>query len=142
MKTWCIPPKANADFVFHMEDILATYQLPYDPQFPVVCMDEASKQLIGEVATPLPTQPGQPKRVDYEYERLGVCSQFVFCEPLRGWRHVVVTERRTKKDWAHRICELVDVYYPRAQKIRLVMDKLNMGGGRKTSDRMCMVLIK
>jgi hypothetical protein len=92
-------------------------------------MDEASKQLIGEVATPLPTRPGQPKCVDYEYERLGVCSEFMVCEPLAGWRHVKVTERRTKKDWAECIRELVDVYYPHARKIRLVMDNLNTHSG-------------
>lgn len=129
MKTWCIPPKADAEFVFRMEDVLATYQLPYDPKFPVVCMDEASRQLIGEVNTPLPPRPGQPQCVDYEYERLGVCSQFVFCEPLRGWRRVKVTERRTKKDWAECVRELVDVYYLDAQKIRLVLDNLNTHTG-------------
>ena len=112
-----------------MEAVLATYALPYDPEMPVVCMDEASKQLIGEVATPLPTRRGQPKCVDYEYERLGVCSEFVFCEPLAGWRHVKVTERRTKKDWAECIRELVDVHYPQARKIRLVLDNLNTHTG-------------
>ena len=129
MKTWCIPPQADADFAFHMEDVLATYQLPYDPAIPVICMDEASKQLIGEVATPLPTRPGQPKCVDYQYERLGVCSEFIFCEPLAGWRHVKVTDRRTKKDWAQCIRELVDVHYPHAPKIRLVLDNLNTHTG-------------
>lgn len=112
-----------------MEDVLATYALPYDPEVPVICMDEASKQLIGEVATPLPTRPGQPKGVDYEYERRGVCSEFILCEPLAGWRHVKVTERRTKKDWAECIRELVDVHYPHARKIRLVMDNLNTHTG-------------
>lgn len=92
-------------------------------------MDEASKQLIGEVATPLPPLPGQPKCVDYEYERKGVCSAFILCEPLAGWRHVKVTERRTKKDWAECIRELVDVHYPNAEKIRLVMDNLNTHTG-------------
>jgi hypothetical protein len=129
VKTWCIPPQADAEFVCHMEDVLATYALPYDPEVPVVCMDEASKQLIGEVATPLPTRRGQPKCVDYEYERRGVCSEFVFCEPLAGWRHVKVTERRTKKDWAECIRELVDVHYPHARKIRLVLDNLNTHTG-------------
>jgi len=129
VKTWCIPPQADADFAFHMEDVLATYQLPYDPAIPVICMDEASKQLIGEVATPLPTRPGQPKCVDYQYERLGVCSEFIFCEPLAGWRHVKVTDRRTKKDWAQCIRELVDVHYPHAPKIRLVLDNLNTHTG-------------
>jgi hypothetical protein len=112
-----------------MEDVLATYALPYDPMVPVVCLDEASKQLIGEVATPLPTRPGQPKRIDYEYERLGVCSEFILCEPLAGWRNVKVTERRTKQDWAECIRELVDVHYPHVQKIRLVLDNLNTHSG-------------
>ena len=129
MKTWCLPPEADGDFVYHMEDVLATYALPYDAQVPVICMDEASKQLIGEVATPLPTRPGQPKCVDYEYERRGVCSEFILCEPLVGWRHVKVTERRTKKDWAQCIRELLEVHYPRARKIRLVMDNLNTHSG-------------
>lgn len=129
MKIWCIPPRADGDFVCHMEDVLATYALPYDRAVPVICMDEASKQLIGEVATPLPLQPGQPKCVDYEYERKGVCSEFILCEPLAGWRHVKVTERRTKKDWAECIRELVDVHYPHADKIRLVMDNLNTHTG-------------
>jgi len=129
VKTWCIPPKADAEFVCHMEDVLATYALPHDSTIPVVCMDEASKQLIGEVAVPLPTRPGQPKCVDYEYERRGVCSEFILCEPLAGWRHVKVTERRTKKDWAQCIRELVDVHYPQAQKIRLVLDNLNTHTG-------------
>jgi hypothetical protein len=129
MHTWCIPPKADADFVYHMEDVLQTYQRPYDPQFPVVCMDEASKQLIAEIAVPLPTKPGHAKRVDYAYERKGVCTQFVLCEPLRGWRHVQVTQRRTQRDWARCIRALVDVYCPAAAKIHLVLDNLNTHTG-------------
>lgn len=129
MKTWCIPPKANADFVWHMEDVLQTYQLPYNRRIPVVCMDEASKQLIGEVEEPLSVQPGQPKCEDYEYERKGVCNEFVCCEPLRGWRHVKVTERRTKRDWAECIRELLEVHYPKAPLIRLVLDNLNTHTG-------------
>jgi hypothetical protein len=92
-------------------------------------MDEASKQLIAEVATPLPTRPGQPRRVDYEYARQGVCNQFVLCEPLRGWRHVRVTQRRTRRDWARCIRELLDVYYPEAALVRLVLDNLNTHTG-------------
>jgi hypothetical protein len=124
-----MPPKADAAFVYHMEDVLQTYQRPYDPRCPVVCMDEASKQLIAEVAVPLPTRPGQAKRVDYEYERKGVCNQFVLCEPRRGWRHVQVTPRRTKRDWAWCIRELLEVYYPEASKIQLVLDNLNTHTG-------------
>ena len=112
-----------------MEDVLRIYQLPYDRKRPVVCMDEASKQLIGEVARPLPTRPGRPKCVDYEYERKGVANLFMCCEPLRGWRHVRVTERRTKCDWACCIRELLDVHYPDALCIRLVLDNLNTHTG-------------
>ena len=129
MKIWCIPPKANADYVWHMEDVLQTYQLPYNPRIPVVCMDEASKQLIGEVQEPLSVQPGKPKCEDYEYERKGVCNEFVCCEPLRGWRHVKVTDRRTKRDWAECIRELLEVHFPKAQRIRLVLDNLNTHTG-------------
>jgi len=129
VKTWCIPPESDAEFVYRMEDVLATYALPPDRDVPVVCMDEASKQLIGEVAEPLPTAPGQPKGVDYEYERLGVCSLFMFCEPQSGWRHVDVTDRRTKKDWAERMRDLVDIHYPEAKKIRVVLDNLNTHTG-------------
>jgi hypothetical protein len=129
MKTWGIPPKANAEFVSHMEDVLQTYQRPYDGRFPVICMDEARRQLIAEVAVPLPTKPRQPKRVDDEYARNGVCHQFVLCEPLRGWRHVKVTQRRTKREWAWCIRELLDVYYPEAFKIHLILDNLNTHTG-------------
>ncbi len=108
-----------------MEDILDVYERPYDPRFPQVCMDETSKQLVGETRTPLPAQPGRPARIDYEYARHGVRNLFLFVEPLRGWRHVQVTERRTKQDWAHAIRELVDVHYPAAERIVLVLDNLN-----------------
>jgi DDE superfamily endonuclease len=129
VKTWCIPPTANADFVYHMEDVLWVYQLPYDHRAPVVCMDEASKQLIGEVNAPLPLRAGRVTCEDYEYERKGVCNQFMCCEPLRGWRHVRVTARRTKRDWAECIRELVNVHYPQATRIRLVLDNLNTHTG-------------
>lgn len=108
-----------------MEDVLTVYSEPYDPQHPLVCMDESSKQLIGETRQPIPAEPGQPERYDYEYERNGVANLFMFSEPLRGWRHVKVTERRTKIDWASAIKDLVDVYFPEALSIRLVMDNLN-----------------
>jgi hypothetical protein len=112
-----------------MEDVIATYQLPYDPQYPVVCFDEACKQLFGEVRPPQTAEPGHPARQDYEYERKGVCHQLLVCEPLTGWRHVRVTERRTRKDYAECLRELVDVYYPEATKIRLVQDNLNTHDG-------------
>ncbi len=108
-----------------MEDVLDVYHRPYDPRFPQVCMDETSKQLVGETRTPVPAAPGRPARIDYEYERHGVRNLFLFVEPLGGWRHVQVTERRTKQDWAHAIQELVDVHYPKAERIVLVLDNLN-----------------
>ncbi len=108
-----------------MEDVLEVYHRPYDPRFSQVCMDETSKQLVGETRTPLPAAPGRPARIDYEYERHGVRNLFLFVEPLRGWRHVRVTERRTKADWAHAIQELVDVHYPDAERVVLVLDNLN-----------------
>jgi hypothetical protein len=108
-----------------MEDVLDIYQLPYDPKHPQVCMDEASKQLVSEVIQPIPAKIGQPEIYDYEYERKGVANLFVLFEPLRGWREIKITERRTKKDWAWLIKELVDVHYPEAETIRLVMDNLN-----------------
>jgi len=112
-----------------MEDVIAVYELPYDPRYPVVCFDEACKQLFGEVRPAQPAQPGRPARQDYEYERKGVCHQLVLCEPLTGWRHVRVTERRTRKDYAECLRELVDVYFPEAKKIRLVQDNLNTHDG-------------
>jgi transposase len=108
-----------------MEDVLEVYTRPYDPRYPQVCMDEVSKQLLRDTRTFLPMEPGKPERQDYEYERGGVVNLFLFCEPLQGRRWVDVTERRTKKDWAHRIKELVDERYPKAERIVLVMDNLN-----------------
>jgi DDE superfamily endonuclease len=112
-----------------MEDVIQTYLLPYDPAYPVVCFDEACKQLFGQVRGPLPALPGSPAKQDYEYERKGVCHQLMMCEPLRGWRHVRVTERRTRKDYAECIRELVEVHYPTARKVRLVQDNLNTHDG-------------
>jgi hypothetical protein len=112
-----------------MEDVIQTSMLPYDPKRPVVCFDEASRQLFGEVRAAEPARPGVPARVDYEYERKGVCCQLVMCEPLRGWRHVTVTERRTRKDYAHCIRDMADRHFPRATKILLVQDNLNTHDG-------------
>ena len=112
-----------------MEDILETYKLPYDPCYPVVCMDEASKQLVGEVRLPLQGQPGRVCCQDSEYERKGTCNLFMFVEPLRGWRHVWVTDQRRKVEWAWCVRELLEVYYPEAIKIRLVCDNLNTHTG-------------
>ena len=110
-----------------MEDVIQTYLLPYDPECPVVCFDEACKQLFGEVRTPR-RRRGRTQ-VDYEYERKGVCHQLLMCEPLRGWRHVRVSVRRTRKDYALCVRELVDVHYPQAKKIRMVQDNLNTHDG-------------
>jgi hypothetical protein len=122
---WCIPPERNAEFVCAMEVVLATYTRPYDPRRPVVCMDEKSKQLIKETRIAIPARKGQPRRVDYEYERGGTANLFVFVEPLRGWRRVEVTERRARLDWAKQIQTLVETDYPKAERITLVMDNLN-----------------
>ncbi len=108
-----------------MEDILDLYHQPYDPKRPMVGMDETSKQLIGETRSRIGAQVGRVERYDYEYERNGVSNIFMFFEPLGGWRHVKVTERRTKADWAHCMQELVDIHYPKAEVIRVVMDNLN-----------------
>lgn len=108
-----------------MEDVLEVYHLPYDPEYPVVCMDESSKQLIGEVREPIPGKPGRVRRIDDEYVRNGVAEIFMEVEPLAGRRHVTVTERRTRKDWAKQIKNMLDERYPHARKVRLVMDNLN-----------------
>jgi hypothetical protein len=129
VKSWCVPPDADADYVWHMEDVIQTYLLPYDPTHPVVCFDEACKQLFGEVRPAQRARPGRAAQVDYEYERKGVCHQLVLCEPLRGWRHVKVTERRTRRDYAQCVRELVDIHYPQAKLIRLVQDNLNTHDG-------------
>ena len=108
-----------------MEEVLDVYQQPADPDRPLVCMDEASKQLVGETRTPLPARPGDTAHEDYEYVRNGVANLFMFYAPLAGWRHVQVTEHRTRLDWAHAMRDLVDLHFPTATKIRLVCDNLN-----------------
>jgi len=108
-----------------MEDVLDVYHRPYDEKRPMVCLDEASKQLIGEVAEPIPAAPGRPERVDYEYTRNGTANLFMISEPLAGWRHVEVTERRTAVDFAEVVRALVEEVYPEAEKVVLVMDNLN-----------------
>ncbi len=122
---WCIPPKSNAEFVCAMENVLAVYTRPYDETRPVVCFDEKSKQLVEEVCTPIPAAPGRAACHDYEYVRNGTANLFMLVEPLRGWRRVDVTTRRTKLDFARQMKELVDIHYPDAAKITLVMDNLN-----------------
>jgi hypothetical protein len=108
-----------------MEDVLEVYHRPYDPQRPQVCIDEATKQLVGEVAQPLPAQPGQPARFDYEYVRNGTANLFMIFEPLAGWRHVEVTERRTAVDFAGVLRWLVEDVYAEADQVVLVTDNLN-----------------
>ncbi len=108
-----------------MEDVLDVYAEPYKPWQPVVCFDERPCQLVADTLEPLPRQPGRAKRVDYEYERHGVCNAFMLLQPLAGWREVKVTERRTKHDFAQVMRELVDVHFPHAEKIRVVLDNLN-----------------
>jgi hypothetical protein len=125
VERWCLPPEANAEFVCQMEDVLDVYHRPPDPKRPLVCLDEASKQLIGEVAEPVPAGPGQPARIDYEYTRNGTANLFMISEPLTGWRHVEVTDRRTAVDFAEVVRALVEEVYPEAEKVVLVMDNLN-----------------
>jgi hypothetical protein len=108
-----------------MEDVLEVYKRPYDPERPVVCLDEASKQLIGEVIEPIPAEPGQPERYDYEYTRNGTANLFMISEPLVGWRAVKVTERRTAVDFAEVVRWLVEEVHEEAEKVVLVMDNLN-----------------
>lgn len=108
-----------------MEDVLDVYKRPYDPKRPQVCLDETSKQLIGETRIPIPAVPGRETRYDHEYRRNGVANLFMIFEPLAGKRHVKVTERRTKKDWAECVREMVEEMYPDAEQIVLVMDNLN-----------------
>jgi hypothetical protein len=124
-KSWCIPPGTDAEFVARMEDLLDLYQLPDDPRFPVVGMDEMPKQLIAETRIPLPADEGHPVLYDYEYERKGVCNLFLFVEPLRGWRKVFVRDRRTRVDWAECLRMVLDQVYPEAIRVRLVQDNLN-----------------
>jgi hypothetical protein len=108
-----------------MEDVLDVYCRPYDPRYPVVCLDESPQQLLADVRPPLPVEPGKPERIDEHYQRQGTVNLFLACEPLRGWREIKVTKRRTKLDWALFVRELVDVHYPDAVRVVLVMDNLN-----------------
>ena len=108
-----------------MEDVLDLYAEPYDPQRPVVCFDETSTQLLAETRPALPMQPGRVRRQDYEYRREGTRNLFLACEPLRGWRHVSVTQRRTREDFADQMRWLVDEAYPEAPVVRIVLDNLN-----------------
>jgi DDE superfamily endonuclease len=126
---WCIPPKQSGEFVYHMEDVLEVYHRPYDRRFPVVCLDETFKQLIGEVREPLPPMPGRVERYDSVYARNGVASLFMTFGPLAGWRHVELSGSRTAVDWARVVKGPVDApRYRHAERIVLVMDQLNTHG--------------
>lgn len=122
---WCIPPEEDADFVAHMEDILDLYQMPYDPEYPLYCMDEKPYQILGESREPLPMRPGDITKVDSEYVRNGTVSIFCFIQPHSGKITHFVEPTRTAVDWAEKIRYLVDVLEPDAKKIVLVMDNLN-----------------
>lgn len=121
---YCIP-KATAEYVERMEDVLETYKKPYDPLRPVVCIDETSRQLIGEKTPPITVKPGSTVKYDYEYVRNGVVDIFMMFEPLAARRYVAVTDSRTRVDFAHCLYDLSEKYYPHAEKIVLVMDNLN-----------------
>jgi len=125
VEQWCLAPTADPDFVWHMEDVLDVYHRPFDPLRPVVCLDETSRQLLGEVRPPLSAAPGRPAQHDPEYERGGVANLFLGTEPLRGWRAVSVSDQRTRLDFARCVKTLVDVHYPAAEKIVLVLDQRN-----------------
>ena len=124
-ESWVIPPTESAEFVCAMEDVLDIYHSEYDPQNPWVCFDESCKQLVKEIKEPIPLQEGFPQKYDYQYERNGVANIFMFFEPLSGWRHVEVTERKTAIDYAGQMKYLVDECYPSADKIRVIQDNLN-----------------
>jgi len=122
---WCIPAKKNAEFVCAMEDVLEVYHRPHNPKYPLVCFDEGSKQQTKEVRLSLPTQLGSVAKYDSEYERNGTSNLFIFFAPLEAWRSIKVTDRRTMVDFAHCMRDLVDIHFPEAEKIIVVMDNLN-----------------
>ena len=122
---WVIPPKSDSEFVACMENVLDTYALPYDPAFPVVCMDEQPVQLLKETRVPIRATKDHARRTDYEYERAGTASIFMFTEPLQGWRQVRVRQQRTKIDWAIEMEQLLRTRYAAAEKVILVCDNLN-----------------
>ena len=122
---WVIPPEADAEFVAHMEEVLETYEKPYNPRVPVLCMDEQPVQLLKETRTPIAATAKHGKRVDYEYERAGTAAIFMFTEPLAGWRAVTVRVRKTKRDWALEMARLLEGRYAACDKVLLVCDNLN-----------------
>ena len=122
---WVIPPKADAEFAAQMEEVLEVYERPYDQACPVICMDEQPVQLHKETRIPIAATAQHPKRVDYEYERAGTASIFMFTEPLAGWREATVRERRTKTDWAIEIARLLESRYADCPQVVLTCDNLN-----------------
>jgi hypothetical protein len=122
---WVIPPDCDAEFVANMEDVLAVYEKPYNPQVPVLCMDEQPVQLIQEVKQPIEATADHPRRVDYEYERAGVANVFMFAEPLAGWRQVDIRETKTKVDWAIEMAGLLEGRYADCERVIVVCDNLN-----------------
>jgi hypothetical protein len=128
-RQWVIPPRKSAAFVWRMERVLDLYEEPYDPKRPVVCFDERPCQLIRDVRDPLPMKPGQLERFDSEYERGGVCWVFMSFELLTGWRELAVNERRRKEEFARWMRRLAEEHYPRAEKIRVVLDNLSTHTG-------------
>lgn len=122
---WVIPPEADAEFVAHMEEVLEVYERPYDSDYPVICMDEQPVQLLKETRVPIPATRDHARRVDYEYERNGTASIFMFAEPLAGYRQATARPQRTKADWAQEVAHLLDTRYADCAWITLVMDNLN-----------------
>lgn len=122
---WVIPPKANAEFVAHMEEVLETYEKPCDPAHPVLCMDEQPVQLIRETRRPIEATAHHPRRIDYEYERAGTATIFMFTEPLSGWRQATARESKTKVDWAIEMANLLEGRYAECEQITVVCDNLN-----------------
>ena len=122
---WVIPPEADGEFVAQMEEVLETYERPYNPAIPVICMDEQPVQLLKETRQPILATTTHAKRVDYEYERAGTANIFMFTEPLAGWREVAVRDRKTKIDWATEVAQLLEGRYAQCEKVTLVCDNLN-----------------
>ena len=122
---WVIPPESDAEFVANMEEVLETYEKPYDPACPVLCMDEQPVQLIKETRKPIEATAKHPKRVDYEYERAGTATIFMFTEPLSGWREATARESKTKVDWAREMARLLEGRYAKCEKVIFVSDNLN-----------------
>jgi hypothetical protein len=125
LQYWVIPPDADAEFVAAMEEVLETYEKPYDPACPVLCMDEQPVQLVKETRRPIPATKRHAKRIDYEYERAGTASIFMFSEPLAGWREATARVSKTKTDWAVEVARLLEGRYRKCPTVTLVCDNLN-----------------